>query len=94
MEDDPTTFEEAMRSDHSSKWLEAMEDEMKSINVNKVWDLKIIPKGAKIVGCKWVYKTKLDSQGNIERYKVRLVAKGFTQREDIDYNDTFFSSLM
>ena len=69
MEDDPISFEEAMRSDHSSKWLEAMEDEMKSMNANKVWDLEIIPKGAKTVGCKWVYKTKLDSQGNIERYK-------------------------
>ena len=89
MEDDPTLFEEAMRSDHSSKWLEAIEDEMKSMNTNKVWDLKIIPKVAKIVGCKWVYKTKLDSQGNIERYKARLMAKGFTQREGIDYNETF-----
>ena len=51
--------------------------------------MKIIPKGAKTVGCKWVYKIKLDSQRNIERYKARLVAKGFTQREDIDYNETF-----
>ena len=47
MEDDPTSFEEAMSSDYSSKWLEAMEDEMKSMNANKVWDLEIIPKGAK-----------------------------------------------
>ena len=83
MEDDPTSFEEAMRSNHSSKWLEAIEDEMKSINANKVWDMEIIPKGAKIVGCKWVNKTKLDSQGNIERFKARLVTKGFTQREGI-----------
>ena len=44
MKDDPTSFEEAMRSDHSSKWLETMEDKMKSTNVNKVWDLEIIPK--------------------------------------------------
>ena len=44
MEDDPTSFEEAMRSDYSSKWLEVMEDEMKSMSANKVWDLKIIPK--------------------------------------------------
>ena len=89
MEDDPTSVEEAMRSDHSSKWLEAMEDEMKSMNVNIVWDMEIIPKGAKTVGCKWVYRTKLDSQRNIERYKTRLVAKSFTQREGIDYNETF-----
>ena len=66
MEDDPTLFEEAVRSDHSSKWFEAIEDKMKSMNTNKVWDFKIIYKGAKIVGCKWVYKIKLDSQGNIE----------------------------
>ena len=50
--DDPTSFKEVMRSDRSSKWLEAMEDEIKSMNANKVWDLAIIPKGAKIVGCK------------------------------------------
>ena len=61
MEDGPISFEEAMRSDNSSKWLEAMKDEMKSMNANKVWDLEIISKGAKTVGCKWVYKTKHDS---------------------------------
>ena len=61
---------------------------MKSMSTNKIWDLKEIPKGAKIVGCKWVYKTKCDFKGNIERYKARLVAKGFTQR-GVDYNETF-----
>nr|AAN34963.1 Putative gag-pol polyprotein [Oryza sativa Japonica Group] len=66
-----------------------MEDEMKSMKLNDVWDLEEIPKGAKTVGCKWVYKTKYDSRGNIEKFKVRLVAKGFTQREGIDYNETF-----
>jgi hypothetical protein len=66
MEDDPTSFEEAIRSAHSSKWLEAMEDEMKFMSTNRVWDLEKISKGAKIVGCKWVYKTKCDSKGNIK----------------------------
>jgi hypothetical protein len=52
IECDSTSFEEAMRSDNSSKWLEAMEDEIKSMSTNKVWDLEPIPKGAKTVGCK------------------------------------------
>ena len=69
MEGDPTSFEEAMRSAHSLKWLEAMQVEMRSMSTNGVWDLKIFSKGAKTVGCKWVYKTKHDSKGNIERFK-------------------------
>ena len=63
MEDDPTSFEEAMRSDHSSKQLDAMEDEMKSMNANKVWDLEIISKGAKIVGCNRSTKQNLTLKG-------------------------------
>ena len=69
MKGDPTSFEEAMSSDNSSKWLEAMEDEIKSMSTNKVWNLESISKGAKTVGYKWVYKTKYDSKGNVERYK-------------------------
>ena len=56
MEGDPTSFEEAMRSNHSQKWLEAMEDEMRSMSTNDVWDLEEISKGAKTLGYKWVYK--------------------------------------
>ena len=56
---------------------------------NKVWDLVDLPKGCKHVGSKWVFKTKSDPKGNIERYKAQLVAKGFTQREGIDYSETF-----
>ena len=51
MEDNSTSFEKAMRSVHSSKWQEAKEDEMKSINTNDVWDLEEIPNRAKTVGC-------------------------------------------
>jgi hypothetical protein len=80
-----------MRSAHSSKWLKAMEDKMSSMSTNRVWDLEEISKGAKIVGCKWVYKTKCDSKGNIERFKARLMVKSLTQREGINYTVTFFS---
>jgi hypothetical protein len=78
IEGDPTSFEEAMRSAHSSKWLEAIKDEMRSMSTNRVWDLKEIPKGAKTVGCTWVYKIKCDSKGNIKRFKTWLMVKGFT----------------
>jgi len=47
------------------------------------------PEGCKRVGCKWVFKTKRDSQGNIECYKARLVAKDFTQKDGIDYKEIF-----
>jgi hypothetical protein len=88
MKGDPTSYEEAMRSTHLSKWRETMEDEMRSMSANQVWKLEEIPKGAKTIGCKWLYKIKRDSKGNIDRFKVRLVVKGFTQREGIDYNET------
>jgi hypothetical protein len=69
MEGDPTSFEEAMRSDYSLKWQEAMEDKMKSMNTNDVWDLQKFPNGAKTVSYKWVYKTKCDSKGNCKDIK-------------------------
>ena len=69
---DPTSFEESMTSGHSSKWLEAMNDEIKSMSINDVWDLVEIPEGVKKVGCKWGYRTKHDSKGNVERFKARL----------------------
>ena len=82
-------FRQAVSSENSTKWIEAMEDELRSMSTNKVWDLVEIPDGVKLVGCKWVYKTKRDSKGKVERFKARLVAKGFTQKEEIDYNETF-----
>jgi len=55
------------------------------IKSNRVWDLVELPNGVKAIGCKWVFKTKKDSLGNIERYKTRLIDKGFTQKKGVDY---------
>lgn len=77
-ENDPETFSHAMSSKESNLWYNAMKDEMDSMASNRVWDLVELPNGVKVIGCKWVFETKKDSRGNIERHKARLVAKGFT----------------
>lgn len=89
IDNDPVSFSQAMESDNSTKWLDAMKEELKSMDSNEVWDLIELPKGCKRVGCRWVFKTKRDSNGNIERHKARLVAKVFTQKDGVDYNETF-----
>lgn len=86
---EPQTFEEAMASHESSKWKQAMEEEMTSLKKNKTWDLVPLPHDRKAVGCKWVYRVKQNSEGKIDRFKARLCAKGYSQREGIDYEETF-----
>ena len=66
-----------------------MNEEYKSLQDNDVWDLVPLLKGVKPIGCKWIFKTKRDLKGDVERYKTCLVAKGFTQKEDIDFKETF-----
>ena len=75
----PVTYEEAISSSYSNFWLYAMEeDEMKSMASNGVWDLIELPDGSKPIECKWVFKTKRDSNDQVERYNARLVAKEFS----------------
>ena len=87
----PTSYTEAIRSDNSAEWNEAMESEIAEIEKNSTWILEQLPKGAKAIGNKWVYANKTDSQGNLTRRRALLVAKGFSQRLGIDYNETFAS---
>ena len=72
------------------KWEKVMDEEMKSLHDNCTWELVKKPAGAKLVSCKWVYKMKEGIPGVEQgRFKARLVARGFTRREGIDYNDVF-----
>ncbi|XP_076894922.1 uncharacterized protein LOC143547361 [Bidens hawaiensis] len=73
----------------NKNWIDAMNEEMVALNRNHTWELVDLPIGRKPIGCKWVYKIKYRSTGEIERYKARLMAKGFNQREKIDFGETF-----
>ena len=62
-----------------------MEMEIKALEVNKTWETMDLPLNKTPIGCKWVYKIKRRVNGHIERYKSRLVTKGYTHREGTDY---------
>jgi hypothetical protein len=66
-----------------------MNDEMESLQKNSTWEMTILPKGKRTVGCRWIYIVKFKADGSIKRYKARLVAKGYTQTYGIDYGETF-----
>ena len=78
---DPVTYQEAIHCPQFTSWKEAMDDEMNSMYMNGVWDLVKLSHGCKPVECTWVFKTKCDFSRQIERYKARLVVKGYSQRE-------------
>ncbi|KAI3501210.1 hypothetical protein L1887_29073 [Cichorium endivia] len=84
--DDPVTYDEACKE---KKWVEAMKAEISSIEKNHTWELVDPPAGIRPIGVKWVYKTKINELGNVDKYKARLVVKGYAQREGVDYNEVF-----
>lgn len=70
-------------------WIAAMQEELLVFQRCKIWYLTSLPKGANVIGTKWIFKNKTDVQGNITRNKARLVAHGYSQEEGIDYGETF-----
>lgn len=86
---EPETYNEAMKSDQQNEWKVAMNREMKALEENKTWELVNLPPGKKAIANKWVYKVKTNSNGSIDKYKARLVIKGFSQRRGVDYDQTF-----
>ena len=88
-DNEPISYQEAMASPDSEKWLEAMKSEMQSMYENQVWSLIDTSEGLKTIGCKWVFKKKTDMDGNVHTYKARLVAKGYRQTQGVDYDETF-----
>ncbi len=86
---EPKSFQQAKASTEWPEWRKAMDEELRSLQENEVWQVVPKPPNRKIVDSKWVYKVKTDADGNLERYKARLVARGFTQVPGQDFDEIF-----
>lgn len=85
----PTTYNEAINHPNKDKWIDAMNQEISSINKNETWEICNLPKDRKAIGCKWLFTMKNNEKGEPIRFKARLVAQGFSQKFGTDYNQTF-----
>jgi len=89
LENEPQSFKEAVTSAEGTLWKEAINSEVESILQNHTWELVDLPPGCKPLGYKWIFKRKMKADGSIDKYKARLVIKGYRQREGLDYFDTY-----
>lgn len=87
--DDPVTVNDIEGRPDKQLWLDSMQEEMNALQKNRTWTLTDLPPGKKAIKSKWIFKTKFDAAGKLIKRKSRLVAKGFTQRYGIDYEETF-----
>jgi len=83
---EPSSYEEATSQ---QVWREAMMEEYSSIMKNDVWEVVPRPEGKSVVTSRWLYKIKHVADGSIEKFKARFVARGFSQVEGADYEETF-----
>lgn len=83
---EPTNYKQAVQHEC---WQQAMKAEITALQENRTWELIDLPPGKTLIGCKWVYKVKLNVDDPVEWHKARLVAKGYTQQLDIDCLETF-----
>ncbi|RXW15151.1 hypothetical protein EST38_g10703 [Candolleomyces aberdarensis] len=92
--DDPT-YEDALAGPEKEKWLEAIREEVAQIEKMHTYDVVEVDRRdiANIIGCRFVLRRKRDAQGNVSRYKARLVGKGYSQRPGIDFNETFAPTI-
>jgi len=82
---EPSSVQQALQHPH---WLQAMQAEMNALHSNKTWTLVPRQANMNIISSKWVFKIKTRSDGSLERYKARLVARGFSQQPGLDYDET------
>lgn len=85
----PNTVADLKKRDDWPKWQAAIQTELDSLIRNNTWDLVKLPAGRNAVSCKWVFRIKPGNGGEPDKYKARLVARGFSQRYGYDYTETY-----
>ena len=83
---DPVKFEDAYKD---VKWQKAMDVEIAAIGKNNTWELMDLPKVQRSIGVKWIYKTKLNESGEVDKSKALLVVKGYNQEYGVDHKEVF-----
>jgi len=86
---EPDTMEEALSGLKAKEWKDAMDSEYESLLQNNTWTLVTLAEDKRIIPCKWVYKMKTDADGEVAKYKARLVIKGFKQKKGTEYSEIF-----
>lgn len=86
---DPKSFKQAISSSARKEWINAMQEELASIEACGTWTLEDLPVGRKAVGSKWVFKTKHDENGSLKQRKARLIAQEFSQKYGVDFDEVF-----
>ena len=87
---EPSSYKEAISSKNATDWVFSMNEEFQSLERNHTWTLMKPLSGKRIVGCKWVFKKKVNgSRPKSLRYKARLVVKVYSQVEGVDFNEVF-----
>ena len=87
-DEDPNTYKQAMKLPDAAAWVEACAAEVASLLENKVFEVVARPAEKTVITSKWVFKRKKGLSGKVEKYKARLVARGFMQEEGVSYAET------
>lgn len=89
IQNDPVSISDAQQRSDWNSWKVAIEAEYKALIKNGTWTLCDLPQGRKSISCKWTFKLKYKANGDVDKYKARLVARGFTQEKGFDYSETY-----
>ena len=87
--EEPKSYKQAIQSEEAAQWSKAMDSELSSHEENGTWTLVQRPRGRRVLKNRWVFVVKYKPDGSVDRFKARLVIKGFLQKYGIDYNEIF-----